>query len=99
MQIRIRSLFRAVFETIHRAAHTFAPLIEDMGIYHSGFDILVAQEFLYSSDIVSVLQQVRGEGMPKRVARCTLADSGPPDGGLHCLLDQRLVHMMSALLA
>jgi len=54
MQIRIRHLSRAAFETIQRATHAFAAPIEDMGIDHRGFDILVAQEFLYGSDIIPV---------------------------------------------
>jgi hypothetical protein len=42
MRIRIRHLSRAAFETIQRATHAFAAPIEDMGIDHRRFDILVA---------------------------------------------------------
>jgi len=42
MQIRIRYLSRAALETVQRATHAFAAPIEDMGIDHRGFDILVA---------------------------------------------------------
>ena len=52
MQIRIRHLSRAAPETIQRATHAFAAPIENMGIDHRGFDIVVAQEFLYGSDII-----------------------------------------------
>ncbi len=52
MQIRIRHLSRAAPETVQRATHAFAAPIEKMGIDHRGFDIVVAQEFLYGSDII-----------------------------------------------
>ncbi len=52
MQIRIRHLYRAAPETVQRATHAFAAHIENMGIDHRGFDIVVAQEFLYGSDII-----------------------------------------------
>ena len=41
MQIRIRHLYRAAPETVQRATHAFAAPIEDMGIDHRGFDIVV----------------------------------------------------------
>ncbi len=46
MHIRIRHLSRAAPETVQRATHAFAIPIENMGIYHRGFDIVAAQEFL-----------------------------------------------------
>jgi hypothetical protein len=42
MQIHIRPLSGAALETVQRAAHAFAAPIEDVGINHCGFDILVA---------------------------------------------------------
>jgi hypothetical protein len=52
MQIRIRHLYRAAPETSQGAMHAFAVPIENMGIDPRGFDIVVAQEFLYGSDII-----------------------------------------------
>ena len=40
-----------------------------MGVDHSSLDILMAEQFLDGADIVAVLEQVRGEGMPEGV-RC-----------------------------
>ncbi len=57
MQIRIRHLSTAAPEPVQRAANTFAAPIENMGIDHRGFDIVVAQEFLYGSDIITVIHQ------------------------------------------
>ena len=39
-----------------------------MGIDHCRLDVLMAEKNLNRPDIVPVLQQIRGEGMPKRVA-------------------------------
>lgn len=57
MPIRIRHLSRAAFETIQRAARAFAAPVENVSTDHRGFDILVAQEFLYGSDIITVIHQ------------------------------------------
>ncbi len=39
-----------------------------MGIDHRGTDILVPKQFLHSSNIIAILQQVGREGMAERVA-------------------------------
>ncbi len=76
MRIRIRHLSRAAFETIQRATHAFAAPIESMGIDHRGFDIVVAQEFLYDSDIITVIHQgVKQENTKYDVA--VLSDASP----------------------
>jgi hypothetical protein len=51
-------VYRAAPETVRRATYAFAAPIENMVIDHRGFDIVVAQEFLYGSDIIPVLQQM-----------------------------------------
>ena len=55
MQIRIRHLYRA---TVQRATHAFAPPIENMGIDHRGFDILVAKKLLNGPDIITVRKKM-----------------------------------------
>jgi len=57
VQIRIRRLYRAALEAVQRATHAFAAPVENMGIGHRGVDIVVAQVFLYDSDIVTVIHQ------------------------------------------
>jgi hypothetical protein len=57
MQILIRHLYRAAPETVQRATHAFSAPTENMGIDHRGFDIVSVQEFLYGSDIITVLHQ------------------------------------------
>jgi len=41
-----------------------AAAVEDVGIYHCGFDVFVAEEFLDGADVVAALQKVGGEAMP-----------------------------------
>ena len=38
-----------------------------MGVDHGGFYIFVAEEFLYSADVVTVLEEMGGEGVTKGV--------------------------------
>lgn len=56
--------------------------VQDVGVDHGRRDILVAQELLDGSDIVTGFEQMRGKGMAKRVASCTLDDSGFSHGFL-----------------
>ena len=74
MQIRIRHLYRAAPETVQRATHAFAAPIENVCIDHRGYYIVVAQEFLYGSDIITVLHQgVRQESINYDVAASELS--------------------------
>ena len=36
-----------------------------MGVDHGGFDIFMSKEFLNGADVVVVLEEVGGEGVPK----------------------------------
>jgi hypothetical protein len=42
--------------------------IQDMGIDHRGTDISMPQELLSGRDVVSIFQQMCGEGVPKCMA-------------------------------
>jgi hypothetical protein len=52
-------------EGIHRAAHTAAAAVEDVGVDHGRADVRVAQEPLDGPDVVAGLDEVRGEGVPR----------------------------------
>ena len=54
-----------------------------MGINHRGGYVLVSEQLLHGPDVLSFLQQVRGERMTKRVAGSRLADSGRAYRRLH----------------
>jgi len=49
----------------------------------------VAEQLLHGADVVAVLEQMRGEAMPQRVAARRLREAGPVhgtlDGALHDL--------------
>jgi hypothetical protein len=49
-----------------RAANVEAGTVEDMGVDHSGGDILVAEQLLNGANIVAVLQQMCGKTVPPR---------------------------------
>ena len=40
-------------------------LVQHMGVDHRGIYILVIHEFLNCSNIVAILKQVRGKGVPE----------------------------------
>jgi len=49
---------------VQRAPDGEATGVQDMGVDHGGADAAVAQELLDGADVVSVLQEVGGEGVP-----------------------------------
>ena len=51
------------------AAYREDVLLGNVGVDHSGTDILVSQEFLDSTDVVAGLDQMGGEGVAKGVGR------------------------------
>jgi hypothetical protein len=52
-------------KSINRVANTSRSTVEDMGIDHLRSDIIVAQEFLDRSCIVTAFEQVSRKGIPK----------------------------------
>jgi hypothetical protein len=52
---------------IQRRFNSESATLENVGIDHGGFDILVSKEFLNCADIVAVLQEVGGEAVAKGV--------------------------------
>lgn len=62
-------------------------------------DVVVAEELLDGSDIVTAFEQASCEGMPESIARGPLRQSCLRDGLFHGFLKQRFVYMMSSLLA
>ena len=60
-----------------------------MGVDHRRFDILVSKQLLDGSNVLTVLEQVGGEGVAEGVRGDTFLDirklSGLPDGALQCV--------------
>ena len=67
-------------EAIERALNPCRSATQDMGVDHGGPHVFVPQELLDGPDVVPVFEQMRGERVPERVARCALAQPGPHDG-------------------
>jgi len=55
----------------------------------------VSQKLLYSSNVLTILKQVRGKRMPQRMAARWFHDAGPPHSLVQRLLDDRLMHTMT----
>ena len=49
---------------------------EDMGVGHRGADVPVVEELLDGADVVAILQQLGGEGLPEGMARGGLGAPG-----------------------
>ena len=67
-----------------------------MRIYHSRFDILVAEEALHLSDVYTVLEQVSSETVPEGVDSSVLCDTGLPQRISECKLNRFIADMMSS---
>jgi hypothetical protein len=84
-------------KSINGAANASRSTVEDMGIDHRRFDIIMAQEFLDRSDIVTAFEQVSGKGMPERMASSSLRQSRLRDRISHGFLNQGFVNVMATL--
>ncbi len=67
-----------------------------MRIDHRRLHITMPQQFLDSSDIVAVFEQMRREAMAQRVAACRLGDVRRAHCGLDASLNRRLAQVMAA---
>jgi len=56
-----------VWYFVHRAPNTFRSLVSDVGVNDGCSHMLVSQEFLHCSNIVTILQEVGRKGMTERV--------------------------------
>jgi hypothetical protein len=70
-----------------------------MRIDHRRADILMPKELLNRSNIVSVFQQVRREGMPERMTTGRFGDPGCPHGLSDRSLQDGFVEVMPLPLA
>ena len=61
---------------VRGALDALASPVQDMGINHRGFHVLMADEFLDCPNVVPPFQKIRRKGMPKGVAGGTFRQSG-----------------------
>ena len=87
-----------MLQRIRRAPNTLSTPVQHMRIDHRRPDIAVTQQLLHRPNIIPILQQMRRERVPECMARGVLLDISLPDRGLHCLLQNGLIHVMPSLL-
>src|SRR6185312_6812772 len=81
---------------IQRTQHPIPAAIEHMRVDLGGGRLLVAEQFLDGSDVLTGFQQVGGEGMAQRVASGGLDDARAIPRRLDRTLQPGLVHVMAA---
>ena len=62
-------------KSVYWTANSGRSPIKDMGVDHRHLYIAVAQKFLYGSNVITVFEQVSGEGMPERMTSDPLGQS------------------------
>ena len=73
-----------------------AAAVEDMGIDHGGFDVLVPEQLLDCSNIIAGLEEMCGEGVTQGMGCDMLVDLCPASGFTDGFLDHRFMNMMAA---
>ena len=58
-----------IHNLVERAAHALASASQDVGVDHRRANVLMPEELLHRSDVVSVLKKVCGEAVPGRCDR------------------------------
>ncbi len=84
---------------VERAANSPPSPVENVGVDHRRRDIAVAQEFLDRPDVVTDVEEVRGERVAERMTGGKLGDAGQPCRVLERPLQDRFVSVMSPALA
>jgi len=67
-----------------------------MRVDHGRADALVSEQFLDRADVVAIVEEVGGEGMPERVTARPFRDARPVHGVLHRALDRAFVQVVAA---
>ena len=73
--------------------------VEDVGVDHGRLDVAVAEEFLDGADVVSVLEEVGGEGVAQGVTGGGLGDARGSDGLFHGPLNHGRMEVVAATLS
>jgi hypothetical protein len=74
------------WRSIERAADGHSTSMEDVGVDHRRPHVLVTEQFLHGTDVVTVLKQMCGERVPEGVAAHRLVDACQFDRFLDRLL-------------
>lgn len=82
---------------VHGAFYARWSAIQDVGIYHSGFQVGMAEQLLDRPDIVPVFQEVGRERMAETVAGGALFDARPGHGLRNSPLNNGRIDMVATL--
>src|SRR5215470_16872478 len=88
-------MWSQVQDAVGRARHARGPAVEHVRVDHRRADVVVSQELLDGADVAPVLEQVRGERVPKRMGRRTLPKVRLANGLEYRSLQDGLVQMMA----
>jgi hypothetical protein len=70
-----------------------------VGVNHCGRDIFVPEQSLHGSDIVAVLKQMCGKGVPESMAAGSFCNGCLPNGKFDRILEVLFQDMMPAAFA
>ncbi len=62
-------------QVVGRALAPLASPVQNEGINHSGYHVLVAEELLNCPNVIPLFQKTRGKGMPKGVTASAFSES------------------------
>ena len=85
-------------QPVCRAPDSFSSAIQDVSINHRGANVAVPQKLLHGPDIISVLEQMRGERMTECVTSGWLKYMRFDSCFLESLLEDGFVKMMPMLI-
>ena len=85
-----------LLDLIEGAADGQRAAIEDVGVNHGRFHILVPKQFLHRADIVAVFKEMSSKAVAEGVSGDTLVEAGESGRVFDRLLQAALVHMVAA---
>ena len=86
--------FAVPLDLVGGTSYASTPLVQNVGVDHGRCDVLVAEELLNGSDVVTVLKKVRGKGMTKGMTGCSLGQGGCSCAGFYGPLDHCLMKVV-----
>ena len=79
------------------ATNGFRTTIQDMGIDHGSLHVLMPEQFLHGSNIVSGFQQLHGKRVAEGVTGDVFGNPGQACGGAHGFLQATFIQVMATL--
>jgi hypothetical protein len=94
----VLSIGKIMNSSVDGAPNGTAAFVQDVGVNHRGGNVLVPQQFLHGSDIVSVGKKMRCKAVPEAVATDGFVDAGKGHGLLDRFSHAAFVKVMSSYL-